>query len=253
MEVRPNDASVAVLHRQLTTLGGCVATLESSRTFWETKAAENPYWYVSSFGPYENRNLHEFWASGFGIWQHIKSATGYTPRPTDSVVEIGCGVGRLTRAISRDVGQIEAFDISQQMLELANQHELPNVRFHLANGDNLHPLADDSADLVLAYCVFQHLPSVDVLKKYVDEMLRVAKPGETCAFTLSQRTWQDNFRPMMKLKAKVRDMFSVGPKGLGADEWLGIRPTHEEVRRLCRKPLNAVSMGNGQPLFWFSK
>jgi hypothetical protein len=78
--------------------------LEASRQFWDEKARENPYWYVSSAGPYEGRNLAEFWASGPKIWNDLKSASGYLPTPSDTVVEIGCGVGRLTRAIAPEVG-----------------------------------------------------------------------------------------------------------------------------------------------------
>ena len=61
---------------------------------------------VSSAGPYEGRNLAEFWASGPKIWNDLKSASGYVPKSTDTVVEIGCGVGRLTRAIASEVGEV---------------------------------------------------------------------------------------------------------------------------------------------------
>jgi SAM-dependent methyltransferase len=230
-----------------------MANLESSRKFWQKKAAENPYWYVSSYGSYHERDMAEFWASGASIWLDIKARIGYKPKRSDLVVEIGCGVGRLSRVISSEVGRLEAFDISQQMIEIARQGELPNVTFHLSNGDNLQPLNDRSADLVLAYCVFQHLPSLDILGNYVREMARVAKPGSVCAFTLVPRTWRDDFRPLMKLKGRIRDIFSNGPKGLSADEWIGIRPTPEQVRTLSRHPMQTASMGNERLLFWFTR
>jgi SAM-dependent methyltransferase len=228
-----------------------MANLESSRKFWQKKATENPYWYVSSYGSYHNRNMIEFWASGVSIWKDIRVKIGYQPKPTDSVVEIGCGVGRLSRAMSGEVGRIDAFDISQQMLDIAKQAGLPNVTFQLSKGDNLQPLQDSSADFILAYCVFQHLPSLDVLRNYVGEMARVAKLGSICAFTLTPRTWRDNLQPLMKLKGRIRDLWSNGPKGLSADEWIGIRPTVEQVRALSRWPMQVVSMGNERLLFWF--
>jgi len=228
-----------------------MANLESSRKFWQKKATENPYWYVSSYGSYHNRNMIEFWASGVSIWKDIIVKIGYQPKPTDSVVEIGCGVGRLSRAMSSEVGRIDAFDISQEMLDIAQQAGLSNVTFQLSKGDDLQPLQDSSADLVLAYCVFQHLPSLDVLRNYVGEMSRVAKPGSICAFTLTPRTWRDNLRPLMKLKGRIRDLWSNGPKGLSADEWMGIRPTVEQVCALSSWPMQVVSMGNERLLFWF--
>jgi len=228
-----------------------MANLESSRKFWQKKATENPYWYVSSYGPYHNRNMIEFWASGVSIWKDIRVKIGYQPKPTDSVVEIGCGVGRLSRAMSGEVGRIDAFDISQQMLDIAQQAGLPNVKFQLSNGDDLQSLQDSSADLVLAYCVFQHLPSLDVLRNYLGEMARVAKSGSISAFTLTPRTWRDNLRPLMKLKGRIRDLWSNGPKGLSAGEWIGIRSTVEQVRALSSWPMQVVSMGNERLLFWF--
>jgi 2-polyprenyl-3-methyl-5-hydroxy-6-metoxy-1,4-benzoquinol methylase len=228
-----------------------MATLESSRKFWQKRAKENPYWFISSYGSYHNRNMSEFWASGEQIWNDIKKKTGYTPTATDVVVEIGCGVGRLSRVISKEVAQIEAFDISEQMLELARQGDLKNVNFRLSNGGDLEPLSKSSAEMVLAYCIFQHLPSVDILRKYIDEMARVARPGAICAFTLTPRTWKDSFRVLMKLKGYVRDIFTNGPKGLSADEWMGIRPTVEEVRMLWSGPMRVVSMGNERLLFYF--
>jgi SAM-dependent methyltransferase len=151
--------------------------------------------------------MNEFWASGVSIWKDIRVKIGYQPKPTDSVVEIGCGVGRLSRAMSSVVGRIDAFDISQQMLDIAQQAGLPNVTFQMSKVDNLQPLRNSSADLVLAYRVFQQLPLLDVLRNYLGEMARVAKPGSICAFTLTPRTWRDNLRPLMKLKGRVRDLW----------------------------------------------
>jgi SAM-dependent methyltransferase len=228
-----------------------MANLESSRKFWQKKATENPYWYVSSYGSFHDRDMIEFWASGVSIWKDIRVTIGYQPKLTDSVVEIGCGVGRLSRAMSSEVGRIDALDISQQMLDIAKQAELPNVSFRLTKGDDLQPLHDRSADLVLAYCVFQHLPSLEVLRSYIIEMARVAKPGSLCAFTLSPRTWRDNLQPLMKLKGRIRDLWSNGPTGLGFEEWIGIRPTVDQVRGLSNWPMQVASMGNERLLFWF--
>ncbi len=69
-------------------------------------------WYVSSAGPYDGRNLTEFWASGPRIWNDLKSSSDYEPKFTDTVVEIGGGVGRLTRAMAPEVGSVFAFDLS---------------------------------------------------------------------------------------------------------------------------------------------
>lgn len=69
-----------------------MASIESSRNFWDEKAKENPIWYVSSYGPYYGRDEADFWRSGFSIWEQMKRQIGCEPRSEDIVVEIGSGV-----------------------------------------------------------------------------------------------------------------------------------------------------------------
>ena len=161
-------------------------SLDNSRVFWDAKAAENPYWYVSSYGPYDERNLAEFWQAGHRIWLDLRDAIGYLPTRRDVVIEIGCGVGRLTRAIAADVGHVHAFDISEGMLQVARRSGLSNATFRHGEGDSLAGVPSGAADLAIAYCVFQHLPSVAVLKRYLGEMTRVVKPGGRIVIMESQ-------------------------------------------------------------------
>jgi SAM-dependent methyltransferase len=207
--------------------------LEVNRRFWDAKARENAYWYVSSYGPYVERDLADFWNSGALIWRDLRSALDYRPRPTDVLVEIGCGVGRLTRAMAPEVGRIDALDLSAEMLARAKTLALDNVCFRQSDGRSLAGLPDDYADLVVAYCVFQHLPSEDVLGGYVREMIRVARPGGTVAFTLTPRTWQTPLESLFRARRWVKERLSGGgPRGLYQRAWLGIRPSRDTVRRL---------------------
>lgn len=180
-----------------------MANLRSSAAFWDAKAKENAHWYISSFGPYAGRREEEFWRSGQLIWRDLKARIGYAPRPEDVVVEIGCGIGRLTRAIAPEVGVVHAFDISAEMLRRAKEGCPANVLLHLAEGDNLRPLADSSADLVLAYCVLQHLPSYEALANYLREMARVARPGALIAFTTVPRDWRAQLLPVVRMKSAI--------------------------------------------------
>jgi SAM-dependent methyltransferase len=225
--------------------------LEASRDFWNQKAAENPYWYVSSFGPYHGRDLRSFWGSGARIWSDLKHEIGYSPSREDLVVEIGCGVGRLTRVIAPEVGRVEAFDISQRMLEIAKGANLPNVVFNISDGASVAPVVDGSADLVLAYCVFQHLPSEEVLKLYLRDMGRAAKPCALIAFTMEPRTLKDQLAPMLRLRRRIAEkLFSNGAKGLYRREWYGIRPTQAKVRALCPVSLSSTVLHGDKWLFY---
>jgi ubiquinone/menaquinone biosynthesis C-methylase UbiE len=226
--------------------------LEASRKFWDEKARENPYWYVSSAGPYEGRNLAEFWASGSKIWNDLKSASGYAPKRTDAVVEIGCGVGRLTRAIAPEVGQVFAFDLSAEMLTIARKSvEAANASFQQAKTPALAEIADNSIDAFVAYCVFQHLPDLEVLREYLKTAARVLKPGGTLVFSMTPRTWRDSIA--LALRARrwlVERRAAQGPRGLYRNEWYGIRPTIQEIGDLCPiKTKNILLHGDKWLLF----
>ena len=208
--------------------------LEASRQFWDEKARENPYWYVSQAGPYEGRNLAEFWASGPKIWNDLKSAAGYEPKATDTVVEIGCGVGRLTRAIAPEVGKVFAFDLSAEMLTIARSSvDASNASFHRAETPALAEIVDSSIDTFVAYCVFQHLPDLGVLQAYLKTAARVLKPGGRLIFTMTPRTWRVSIAFVLRARRwLVERRSSQGPRGLYRNEWHGIRPTVQEIEGL---------------------
>ena len=51
--------------------------------------------------------------------------------PRDRIVEIGCGLGRITRALAKRGRDVRALDVSAEMLEMArgHNHDLANVEW----------------------------------------------------------------------------------------------------------------------------
>jgi len=232
-----------------------MASEKSIKSFWNRAAAENPYWFVSSYGSYNaDRDLDEFWASGSKIWEEIKRITGYVPSRVHKVIEIGCGVGRLSRAISPEVGHVTALDISENMLAIAKQSNLENVEFRIAQGFSLPGIENESVDLSLGYCVFQHLPSHSALESYLKEMCRVARRGGLVVFTLCPRDWKTLFLPALRARAYLRERLlrTKGPKGVYQREWVGIRPSDSTVFRLSPIHLDRHNMGAGRILYFGS-
>jgi len=73
------------------------------------------------------------------------------PKQNDTVVEIGCDVGCLTRAIAPEVGKVFAFDLSQEMLEIARRSvQVSNAFFQRAETPALTEIADNSVDAFVA-------------------------------------------------------------------------------------------------------
>jgi ubiquinone/menaquinone biosynthesis C-methylase UbiE len=230
--------------------------MSRSRRFWNDKAAENAYWYVSSYASYDSRDRSEFWASGAKIWNDLKAATGYRPASDHTVVEIGCGVGRLTRAIAPEVQSVLAFDIAEQMLALARQGAPANASFACCEGCVLSNVPDASADATIAYCVFQHLPDLSALASYLREMHRVTKPGGMIAFTATPRTWKDApiCTTLLRARRRVREsMRKNGPRGLYRKEWYGIRPSRQSIMRLVPMPIASTILHGDKWLFYGRK
>jgi SAM-dependent methyltransferase len=98
--------------------------------------------------------------------------------PTDTAVEIGCGVGRTGRAMSGRVGRWIGVDVSERMLAhaAAELRGLDRVELLTVSGWDLAPLADAGADLVYCTVVFMHLDEWERFS-YIEEAFRVLRPG----------------------------------------------------------------------------
>jgi ubiquinone/menaquinone biosynthesis C-methylase UbiE len=89
------------------------------------------------------------------------------------IVEIGCGTGRNTEWMATLTGAITALDFSEKMLRQArNRVQDRRVRFvHHDVRDNW-PLSDDSADIIIAMLILEH---VEQLESVFSESSRVLR------------------------------------------------------------------------------
>jgi len=95
-----------------------------------------------------------------------------------SCVEVGCGPGRMTRALAERFDEVVALDVSPAMLEQARANvSAPNVRFQLVSGERLDGIDDGIADTLVCYLVLQHLPGGRVVRSYLREFARVLASG----------------------------------------------------------------------------
>jgi SAM-dependent methyltransferase len=103
------------------------------------------------------------------------------------VVEIGCGIGRMTRWFAESFGEVHAIDVAPEMIAQARIRlaAYPNVALHAGSGFDLTPLPDAYFDLVFSYIVFQHIPSAAVIRNYIREAARVLKPGGAFKFQIN--------------------------------------------------------------------
>lgn len=96
-----------------------------------------------------------------------------------TALDLGCGVGRFTRALGRRFHDVLGVDVSSEMIrraeELHPRDEFSNLRFLASDGISLD-VPSDTVDFVFSYEVFQHLPSQEVIRRNLREIARVMRP-----------------------------------------------------------------------------
>lgn len=105
--------------------------------------------------------------------------------PEVRALDIGCGIGRVERAIHSEVHSIVGVDVSSRMVKLAQQ-KVPagNVRFEAVDGWCLATIPSNQFDLCFSFFVFQHMPRAAV-RSYFAEVARVLKRGGHFLFQLA--------------------------------------------------------------------
>jgi len=80
-----------------------------------------------------------------------KLIANFLPAKTEGkrLLEIGCGTGHWSRFFSEYGSEVTGLDISERMINVALQKDIPNVSFHIADG-HLLPFADNSFNLTVA-------------------------------------------------------------------------------------------------------
>jgi SAM-dependent methyltransferase len=205
------------------------------RAFWDQRAREDPYFFIDDRRTYRDPEVGEFWAAGERDLHRLLAALEAEVRPGDVVLDLGCGVGRLTRVLAGQAAEVLALDVSAEMIARARSlhQSLGNVTWLVGDGTTLHPLADASVDVCLSHVVFQHIPDPAVTLGYVREMARVLRPGGWAGFQIS--TDPQIHRPRRGLRARVRKLAGGAgraPRGQDDPAWLGSAIDLAELRQV---------------------
>ena len=207
------------------------------REDWNARAKENAEYYVASAS--KDWDRREFFRSGEinvanEVMPDMHAICGGQRSPLDlSMLEIGCGVGRMTKMFARIFGQVTAVDVSSEMIEraTANLQGLENVSLVLGDGDTLSAVPDSSQDFAFSFIVFQHIPSKEVIASYCREVHRVLKPGSLFKFQVQGGTFE---------------------RTDGPDTWHGVSISETDAQRLADDNGFALerTTGAGTQYFW---
>jgi 2-polyprenyl-3-methyl-5-hydroxy-6-metoxy-1,4-benzoquinol methylase len=84
----------------------------SMRRFWDDRARENALYFVDNRLDYGHADTDAFWVGGEEDLGKLLDLFGAKIGQDDTVVDIGCGVGRLTRAVAAQAKAVIALDVS---------------------------------------------------------------------------------------------------------------------------------------------
>lgn len=160
---------------------------------WNVFARHEPYYHILSHpsmlspGPGQQA---EFWASGERDIVSLQAFAGLSFEEGTGV-DLGCGLGRLTRALRRLTSQQIGLDISAEMLSQAREanRAFPGIEFRQICDDNW-PIETGSCVLVVSLYVLQHMSSLDLMEQSIHEMGRVLVSGGKIVFNVPTLRWR---------------------------------------------------------------
>jgi SAM-dependent methyltransferase len=157
-------------------------TLRSMRDDWDRRARENARYFVATHRA--DWTDEDFFASGEQeLYHSILNDMGNVCHGQDPatmrVLEIGCGAGRVTRALARVFGEVHAVDVSGEMVSRAREAlaDVSNAFVYQNNGMDLSVVPNLPFDFAFSVIVFQHIPSRGVIENYFREISRLLRPG----------------------------------------------------------------------------
>jgi SAM-dependent methyltransferase len=93
-------------------------------------------------------------------------------KPSDRILEIGCGIGTVVFELTKQGYDVMGTDISQVAVEYGRA-KYGNLRLEVQPAEEL-AFQDGSFDVVLSFDLFEHIARVD---RHVSEVHRVLKPA----------------------------------------------------------------------------
>lgn len=202
--------------------------------FWDERAQEDPFYFVDNNLQYGHPDVEAFWRGGQRDLDGMLDALGLEIGAEDVALDIGCGLGRLSRVMASRAESVWALDASKEMLRRAQElnPQLENVTWVEGDGQSLTGVPDQGVTIVLSHVVFQHIPDPEVTLRYVSEMGRVLRPGGRAGFQISndpsihRRRWGPR-----QWKVRLASLVGRAPKRQSHDAWRGSAVDLDDLRR----------------------
>ena len=134
-----------------------------------------------------SKDEYDVYASEFSntrkfFWRELEFLKDYV-KNGDTVLDIGCGNGRLVDALDNADIKYTGVDFSRELIAIAQDERGDKGTFIHANALSL-PFKDNSFDTVFSIAVLHHIPSKVNRLQFISEAHRVLQTGGTCVLTV---------------------------------------------------------------------
>lgn len=200
---------------------------------WDERARENAMHYVAPARSQWEED--DFFESGrqdterYVLSDMEAICMGEDPKQM-RILEIGCGVGRMTTHLADIFGWVRGVDVSREMVTRAraNLAERSNIMIFEGRGIDLASFREDRFDFCFSFRTLQRIPHREAVVSYLREVQRTMKPGRLFKFQVN------------------------GVPRAVPDTWMGVGFTEQEMLDLADSTgFEVVKMeGQGTEYFW---
>lgn len=166
--------------------------IERLQNNWDAFGKTDPFWAIVSNPKKKNNKWKrdEFFETGKTeinrVMKRVEEAGWQFPRKR--ALDFGCGVGRLTQALSSYFDEVSGVDIAPSMITLADEYNqyFQKCRYYQHSSNDLSIFPDNYFDFIYSNITLQHMePKYSSI--YIKEFIRVTSPGGLIVFQLLSR------------------------------------------------------------------
>ncbi len=196
-------------------------SLRSIKKNWEGLAGKDPFWAICTHpgkkgGKWNEKDFFQTGETEINrLFDYLKSRQ-IKPPDNELVLEFGCGVGRLLRALYPHFHSLCGVDVSRTMIEKAealNREYLDKISFQTLQNSPGSLFDPGSVSLVISLIVFQHIPQ-NHSSRYMAELLQLLKPEGIFIFQLITKDvrslkWVKKIRSFIRIRERLA-MLGIG-------------------------------------------